>query len=194
MVRAVVIIAMTFLSSLSIAEELTPEAIAKSYFVSLQASDWKRLTSFYTPEAQKKFREMMVSVFEVAPEDVLRETRKTLMGEDLASDQVAKLSDAQFFERVLAAVMGRALKAGAQFKRVEVVGSVAEKTGLVHVVTRFFVGVANSPDVEIEKMAVLSFEKGSQGWGLTLPGDFKGLASSVKARILAAQQKSQSKK
>lgn len=176
------------------AEEVSPEAVAKAYLESFQTSDWERAASLFTPEAQRKFRGMVSELFALGPEETQREMRKTFIGADLTAEQVAKFSDAEFLERFLAAAMGRFVTSGAQAKRAEIVGSVTEKPGLVHVLTRSFAGGAKFPDLEIEKMTVLSVEKGESGWGLSLSGELKGVVISAKARLLAALKSAESKK
>ena len=78
--------------------------------------------------------------------------------------------------------------AGAEFKRVEVVGAVTERPGVVHVVTRMFVGAASLPDLEIEKLVVVSLERGASGWGVSLSGEMKGMAGVLKAQLQAKER------
>ncbi len=188
MVRIALLITIALFATLAHAAERTPEEISKAYFESLRAADWKTVASYYTPDARKKFREMMTPLFEVGTGETQQKMIENLLGQKMSSEQISKLSDAQFLERMLGALMGKALAAGAQLKRLEVVGKVTERPGIVHVVTRTFMGMANLPDVEIEKMAVVSFEKAASGWGLSLAGELKGVASALRAQFLRAQK------
>src|SRR6185503_10855757 len=110
----------------------TPEGVARAYFESLRGGDWKKVAAFFSPEAQAKYRGMMMPVLEAGGDEL----HQLLLGGPAAKEELARMSDGEFLEKTLRAVAGRALAAGAEFKRVEVVGAVTERPGVVHVVTR----------------------------------------------------------
>jgi hypothetical protein len=162
----------------------TPEGVARAYFESLRGGDWKKVAAFFSPEAQAKYRGMMMPVLEAGGDEL----HQLLLGGPAAKEELARMSDGEFLEKTLRAVAGRALAAGAEFKRVEVVGAVTERPGVVHVVTRMFVGAASLPDLEIEKLVVVSLERGASGWGVSLSGEMKGMAGVLKAQLQAKER------
>jgi hypothetical protein len=176
------------------AQGSSPEAVAKAYLESFQSSDWKRAASLFTPDAQKQFRAMVSELFVIGPAETQAEVRKAFFGSELTAPEIAKLSDTEFLERFLKSTMARFVSSGAQARGAEIIGTVAERPNLVHVLTRSFSGGAASPGSEIEKMTVLSVEKRETGWGLSLSGELKGIVISTKARLMAATKSAESKK
>jgi len=164
------------------AQERGPEQVAQAYFQAVQAGDWKRVAAEFTPEAQTRFRSMMVEVLDASPAPERLATYKSFFGPTVTLDQVAALSNTEFVARMLAPILGRAF-GPVQLQRVETIGTVTEQPGMAHVVCRMFMGSTTGASFGVERMTVLSVERGPSGWGVALSSELKGVGAMLKAQL-----------
>ena len=170
------------LTSLSCAA--TPEELSKTYFNLLSQQQWDEIAKLYDPASLREFRGTMSFLVEV-PDETASQVLTSLFGEEATKESVNALSDHAFFSSFLQGVMAHGARQGElEFKKVDVLGTIAEGDALHHVVVRTHIGVG---DMNMEAMEVLSFTKQDDRWGLLMQGKLKGLAQRLKKALQSRQ-------
>lgn len=157
-----------------------PEALSKTYFKMLSQQQWDEIAKLYDPAALKEFREMMSFLVEM-PDEMAPKVLGGFFGAGATKESVKAMSDQAFFSFFLRGVMTQASQLGElDFRKVEVLGTVAESDILKHVVVRTDIGVG---EMNMEAMEVISFRKEGDRWGLLMQGKLKGLAQRIKRAL-----------
>ena len=158
----------------------TASDAAVKYIDALKRKDYEAVAAMYLPAALADFRKTMSFVTQF-PEDEQDGFYASFFGPDADKESVAKLSDAQFFARFLAA---RGLEAGAQDGvapgDAKVLGEVAEGANVAHVVTR---SKGKVGEADIEQLQVLSFTKSNGAWRAMLSGELKAIPQQLRAAL-----------
>jgi hypothetical protein len=182
----------------AIAAELTvdmpPEQIAREAYARMQAADWIAAAETFDPAALKRFRELLMPVLDVASNAGKGKAGQAQDAEPAGAlmlwvlfapatsvEEIKALSDREVFARIMANTMSLA---SAELEAQEVIGSVAEGTDMVHVVTR---NVAKVETLSMTKVEAITLRRTALGWRLALTGDLEGLAETLQASIAPAQ-------
>lgn len=144
----------------------------------------------FDPAALKRFRELLMPVFDAADragKDQSGKERGTenpsavmlwvLFAPATSVEEIKALSDREVSARIMANTMSLA---GAKLERQDVIGSVPEGSEMVHVVTR---NIAKVETLSMTKVEAITLHRTSQGWRLALTGDLEGLAETLQASI-----------
>ena len=181
-----------------IAAELTvdmpPEQVAREAYARMQAADWVGAAETFDPAALKRFRELLAPVLDVAGgvgagrAGRVQGTESTgalmlwvLFAPATSIEEIRALSDREVFARIMANTMSLA---SAELESQQVIGSVAEGTEMVHVVTR---NVGKVETLSMTKVEAITLRRTELGWRLALTGDLEGLAETLQASIAPAQ-------
>ena len=185
------------------AAELTvdtpPEQVAREAYRRMQTADWVAAAETFDPAALKRFRELLLPVLDTVGAAGKDSAGKKQAGTepDSAStgalmlwvlfapattvDEIKALSDREVFARIMANTMSLA---SAKLEGQDVIGSVAEGSDMVHVVTR---NVAKVENMTMTKVEAITLHRTPQGWRLALTGDLEGLAETLQASIAPPQ-------
>ena len=150
-----------------------PEAVAENFFDAMQAADWHRVSRLVHPDALARVRTTVAPLAAAESPDAAGEVLPMLLAS--SAGDLARLSDAELFERLLAHRAARGpsvtdLLAGLEFTTL---GHVAEGAELAHVVvcTR-----ARTPGgASYENLSVMSVRRFGSGWRVELSGAVEGL-------------------
>ena len=159
----------------------TPESLAMSYFNLLKTRQWDNIGSLYDPGTLQEFRESMSFLGEL-PDESSSDVLSNFFGPGTTRESLKAMTDAQFFSGFLQGVLTQTAQLGQfDFKKIDVLGSIAEGDGIRHVVTRTSLEVG---DISLESMEVISFKKTEAGWKILLQGKIKGIAQQIR-KVLA---------
>ncbi|MEQ1511449.1 MAG: hypothetical protein ABL934_02090 [Lysobacteraceae bacterium] len=170
--------------------DLPPEQVAREAYARMQAADWVAAAETFDPAALKHFRELLQPVLDTVGKDRRSDGQGTENGELMlwvlfapakSVEEIKALSDREVFARIMANTMSLA---SAKLEGQEVIGSVAEGTDMVHVVTR---NVAKVETMTMTKVEAITLHRTTQGWRLALTGDLEGLAETLQASIAPPQ-------
>lgn len=181
------------------AAELTvdtpPEQVAREAYRRMQAADWVAAAETFDPAALKRFRELLLPVLDAVgasgkdpPAGKKQDSASAgalmlwvLFAPATSVEEIKALSDREVFARIMANTMSLA---SAKLEGQDVIGSVAEGTDMVHVVTR---NVAKVETMTMTKVEAITLHRTPQGWRLALTGDLEGLAETLQASIAPPQ-------
>ncbi len=164
----------------SLAFASTPETISKSYFDLLKGQQWDKISELYDPTALRDFKNMMSFMTEL-PDEAATQVLSQFFGAGTTKESLKTMSDVKFFSSFLKGVMAQVAQVGQlDFKKVEILGSVPEGTGLSHVVTRTTIEMG---EIRLESMEIISFKKTNAGWKILLQGKIKGMAQQIKKAL-----------
>jgi len=179
-VRICLALALLLCGQLAYAQTASDAAV--KYYDTLKRKDYEAVAAMYLPAALAEFRKSMGFVNQF-PEDEQDGFYATFFGTDAGKESIAKLSDAQFFAKFLAA-QASGLEAGTEeglkLGDGKVVGEVAEGANVAHVVTR---SKGKVGDADIESLRVLSFTKSNGAWRAMLSGDLKAIPQQLRAAL-----------
>jgi hypothetical protein len=180
-------------SATELTPELPPEQVAREAYERMRAGDWVAAADTFDPAALKRFRELLAPVFDAAdrlgkgPADKAQAAGAgalmlwVLFAPATSVDEIRKLSDREVFARIMGNTMSLA---NAELEEQQVIGSVAEGPGMVHVVTR---NVARVDAMSMTKVEAITLQRTAQGWRLALTGDLEGLAETLQASIASPE-------
>lgn len=170
--------------------DMSPEQVAREPYARMQAADWVSAADTFDPAALKRFREMLMPVFDAAGRAGKDQSGKpsgiespgalmlwVLFAPATSVEEIKALSDREVFARIMANTMSLA---GAKLERQDVIGSVPEGAEMVHVVIR---NVAKVETLSMTKVEAITLHRTAQGWRLALTGDLEGLAETLQASI-----------
>lgn len=179
--------------------DMPPEQVAREAYRRMQTADWVAAAETFDPAALKRFRELLLPVLDTVGAAGKDSAGKKQAGteQDSAStgalmlwvlfapatsvEEIKALSDREVFARIMANTMSLA---SAKLEGQDVIGSVAEGTDMVHVVTR---NVAKVETMTMTKVEAITLHRTPQGWRLALTGDLEGLAETLQASIAPPQ-------
>lgn len=178
--------------------DMPPEQVAREAYRRMQTADWVAAAETFDPAALKRFRELLLPVLDAvggAGKDAADKQQGN--GQDSASagalmlwvlfapatsvEEIKALSDREVFARIMANTMSLA---SAKLEGQDVIGSVAEGSDMVHVVTR---NVAKVETMTMTKVEAITLHRTPLGWRLALTGDLEGLAETLQASIAPPQ-------
>jgi hypothetical protein len=171
--------------------DMPPEQVAREAYRRMQTADWVAAAETFDPAALKRFRELLLPVLDavgVAGKDPPAGKKQdsatagalmlwVLFAPATSVEEIKALSDREVFARIMANTMSLA---SAKLEGQDVIGSVAEGTDMVHVVTR---NVAKVETMTMTKVEAITLHRTPQGWRLALTGDLEGLAETLQASI-----------
>lgn len=162
---------------------VSPEEVAEQYFDALKKEQWDEVAGFFHPDALGQFREMMSFINELPPE--AEAAIAPLFGEGVSAEDLAKMSDKEFFTSIFRNMMSQVQAMGSvEFKAFDVIGSIPENDDR-HVLARTTASVSG---IDMDKMEVLSLSPmGEDNWGLKLQGEMKGMAEQMKMMFAMMQ-------
>lgn len=174
--------------------DMSPEQVTREAYARMQAGDWLAAADTFDPAALKRFRELLTPVFDAASrldKDPAAQAQGTesvgalmlwvLFAPATSIEEIKALSDREVFARIMGNTMSLA---SAKLEGQEVIGSVAEGTDRVHVVTR---NAAKVETISMTKVEAITLHRTAQGWRLALTGDLEGLAETLQASIAPLQ-------
>ncbi|MBN8212038.1 MAG: hypothetical protein J0M09_03895 [Xanthomonadales bacterium] len=178
--------------------DMPPEQVAREAYRRMQTADWVAAAETFDPAALKRFRELLLPVLDVvgvagkdrADQEQDNEQDKASAGALMlwvlfapatSVEEIKALSDREVFARIMANTMSLA---SAKLEGQDVIGSVAEGSDMVHVVTR---NVAKVEAMTMTKVEAITLHRTPHGWRLALTGDLEGLAETLQASIAPPQ-------
>ncbi len=175
--------------------DMPPEQVAREAYRRMQTADWVAAAETFDPAALKRFRELLLPVLDAVgvsgkdpPAGKKQDSASTgalvlwvLFAPATSVEEIKALSDREVFARIMANTMSLA---SAKLEGQDVIGSVAEGTEMVHVVTR---NVAKVETMTMTKVEAITLHRTPQGWRLALTGDLEGLAETLQATIAPPQ-------
>lgn len=178
--------------------DMPPEQVAREAYRRMQTADWVAAAETFDPAALKRFRELLLPVLDVvgvagkdrADQEQDNEQDKASAGALMlwvlfapatSVEEIKALSDREVFARIMANTMSLAI---AKLEGQDVIGSVAEGSDMVHVVTR---NVAKVEAMTMTKVEAITLHRTPHGWRLALTGDLEGLAETLQASIAPPQ-------
>ena len=175
--------------------DMPPEQVAREAYRRMQTADWVAAAETFDPAALKRFRELLLPVLDAVgvsgkdpPAGKKQDSASAgalvlwvLFAPATSVDEIKALSDREVFARIMANTMSLA---SAKLEGQDVIGSVAEGTDMVHVVTR---NVAKVETMTMTKVEAITLHRTPQGWRLALTGDLEGLAETLQASIAPPQ-------
>lgn len=171
--------------------DMPPEQVAREAYRRMQTADWVAAAETFDPAALKRFRELLLPVLDavgvsgkVTPAGKKQDSASAgalmlwvLFAPATSVEEIKALSDREVFARIMANTMSLA---SAKLEGQDVIGSVAEGSDMVHVVTR---NVAKVETMTMTKVEAITLHRTPQGWRLALTGDLEGLAETLQASI-----------
>lgn len=171
--------------------DMPPEQVAREAYRRMQAADWVAAAETFDPAALKRFRELLLPVLDAVgvsgkdpPAGKKQDSASAsalmlwvLFAPATSVEEIKALSDREVFARIMANTMSLA---SAKLEGQDVIGSVAEGSDMVHVVTR---NVAKVETMTMTKVEAITLHRTPQGWRLALTGDLEGLAETLQASI-----------
>jgi hypothetical protein len=155
----------------------SPEYIVSAYFQKVKKDGFTSISELMHPDELRKMHEMMLPII---AESLMSEDAPTFKGFADKSDPktVAKMTDAEFMNRFMTWVsdLQPALRQIISGATIETLGHVVEGD-LKHVVVRMKM---NSNGIDIEKMSVMTVKDFEGKPRMTLSGEMKGVAESLK--------------
>jgi hypothetical protein len=150
-----------------------PEAVGERFFAAMQAADWHRVSRLVHPDALARVRRTVAPLAAAESPDAAGEVLPMLLVSS-ASD-LARLSDVELFERLLAHRATRAPSLTDLLAGLEVIalGHVPGGAELAHVVvcTR----ARGLGGETYENLSVMSVRRYGSGWRVELSGAIEGL-------------------
>lgn len=171
--------------------DMPPEQVAREAYRRMQTADWVAAAETFDPAALKRFRELLLPVLDAVgvsgkdpPAGKKQDSASAgalmlwvLFAPATSVEEIKALSDREVFARIMANTMSLA---SAKLEGQDVIGSVAEGSDMVHVVTR---NVAKVETMTMTKVEAITLHRTPQGWRLALTGDLEGLAETLQASI-----------
>ncbi len=175
--------------------DMPPEQVAREAYRRMQTADWVAAAETFDPAALKRFRELLLPVLDAVgvsgkdpPAGKKQDSASAgalmlwvLFAPATSVEEIKALSDREVFARIMANTMSLA---SAKLEGQDVIGSVAEGSDMVHVVTR---NVAKVETMTMTKVEAITLHRTPQGWRLALTGDLEGLAETLQASIAPPQ-------
>lgn len=182
--------------------DMPPEQVAREAYRRMQTADWVAAAETFDPAALKRFRELLLPVLDAVgvpgkdlagkkqgnPQDKEQDNASAgalmlwvLFAPATSVEEIKALSDREVFARIMANTMSLA---SAKLEGQDVIGSVAEGSDMVHVVTR---NVAKVEAMTMTKVEAITLHRTPHGWRLALTGDLEGLAETLQASIAPPQ-------
>lgn len=181
--KFLLVLLMLFLSNNTWSE--TPAERAQMFFNDMKKRHFSMLSDHFDPVQLKEFRAMMQFYKEI-PEQAKSQAIQSIFGADQTLESVEKMTDAQFFTKLMELVMRRAEAFGKlTIDSVEILGGVEEGDDIRHLVTRTRVSVG---ELTTTKMEVLSLKRFGDEWRIQLSGKMKGLPNQLKAAFAKAKK------
>ena len=181
------VIAVALLPIASIAQQPSPEALARQQLESVNRGDWAAYAASVHPKALARMQEMMLPIVDLAESKDARsgeQMRSALFGGRSAADLKA-MNPKQFFEVFMTSISAfPGLADALKNARGDVLGHVKEGENIVHVVTRTSTSIPGVP--MFTKMEVMSFERDGDQWKGLLSGDMELQLSQLMQQIAAA--------
>lgn len=171
-------VALALAASPAMAEDDSPEDVARAYFAAIQADGMSSSTRFMHPDAMDEFKAMLMPVY-VAEHDgggsKLLET--TFPGTSF--EALEKMSGLDFMDGFMALVVAQTGDVPVRFDKLEVLGTVSEGDAR-YVLTRMTLGTG---DLAMSQFQVLSFAPYGDTWRLQLNDDLRGLAVALRRNL-----------
>jgi hypothetical protein len=164
-----------------VAQEETPETVAKAYFAALQADDWTKAATYMHPESLESLKRTLAASVKL---DKKNEVGKQLFNlKDNA--EFEQLSPAEVFTRVITGLTANLpmMKEMLTDSQTTIIGQVPEAPDLLHIVYRMEMKMQNAP---VTKLAVMSLKKSGDTWRMLLSGDMEAAFTTI-AKALEAE-------
>jgi len=166
----------------------SPEELTGEYYGHLKNENWEKLGNYYSDKALEEFRELFGIIVEIPDKGDQQEIVELLFGEKTTVEEIENMSDEDFFNAVMQGIYVLIGKVALMdYDSVDVIGSVPEGEGLVHVVSRcqFNIEITDGDAMEfapmtMEIMEVLSFEKVKNKWKMLLDPKIRALAQQIR--------------
>jgi hypothetical protein len=179
-------IACVLLPLVTVAQQLSPDALARQQLDAVNRNDWAAYAASLHPKALGRMQEMMLSIVDMAETKDARVSegmRGALFGGRTAAELKA-MNAKEFFEVFMSSVsrmpgLADALKNA----RGDILGQVKEGENIVHVVTRTSTSMPGVPT--FTKMEVMSFERDGDQWRGLLSGDMELQLNQLMQQIAA---------
>ena len=171
-----------------------PEEIARAYIEASRAGDWLKAGSLMHPVALKQLRDMFGPLIAMAKTDKDKQEISAMLGiKDKA--EFDKLSDQEVFGKIFGLLTGISpeIKNALNSSTYEIIGSVPEKTDLMHVIFRMQLKleVPNvSTPISFGKLDVMTLQRFENSWRAILKGDLQGIIQAIVGAIKAEAEKS----
>ena len=181
------VIAVALLPLPSIAQQPSPEALARQQLDAVNRGDWPAYAASVHPKALARMQEMMLPIVDLAESKDARsgeQMRAALFGGRTAADLKA-MKPKEFFEVFMTSISAfPGLADALKNARGDVLGHVKEGENIVHVVTRTSTSIPGVPT--FTKMEVMSFERDGDQWKGLLSGDMELQLAQLMQQIAAA--------
>ncbi len=167
---ALAVAALLFAAPSTTAQAANPEEIVLRYFESIQAGDWEEAARYLDPEELAVFKGMMFSLFEAEEGG---ELLLAVFGEGTTVEDLRDATAGELFARIMdfySLFLFEPVSAG--FDSIQVLGSVPEGEGAVHVVTRMWMHVQGVP---VNSVEVITLRRGSSGWFIAFEEELSGM-------------------
>ncbi|GAB1264058.1 hypothetical protein NBRC116493_09090 [Aurantivibrio infirmus] len=176
-IKLIFVLTIMMFTAQAYSQSNSPEILAKQYFEALQDEGLPATVEFMHPDALKRFKEMLVPVFEVESESGQRQLLDMTFGASASITDVKNSEPKQFFSSFMNLVAAQMGDTKLSFGKLEVLGTIAEGEQR-HVLTRITVG---ADDVAATSMEIVSFLPYEDSWAMQLSGDIEGLANSMRS-------------
>ncbi len=170
-----------------------PEEIARACIEASRAGDWLKAGSLMHPAALKQLRDMFGPLIEMAKTEKDKQEMSAMLG---VKDKAAfdKLSDQEVFGKIFGMItsISPEIKNALNSSTYEIIGSVPEKTDLLHVVFRMQLklDLPNAPTpISFGKLDVMTLQRFENSWRAILKGDLQGIIQAMVAAIKAEAEK-----
>lgn len=155
--------------------------VVRQYIHAIGAGRYEEMASLMDPAALVKLRDMLLPVLLEAPAPEGASGVLLLDGVPNA-EKARQLSGPEFMAAFFKGIARQSPAFGEAMRSAtgEVIGSVPEGAGLVHVVCR---SRAKAGDVTMTKMTVVSVLRVGDDWRIVLSGEIEGLAESIRKNL-----------
>lgn len=175
----VVLLLLTFALPV-VAQDETPEAVAKAYLAASQTGDWAKAATLMHPEALASLKRTFAAIIKL---DKKNEVAKELFNlkDSLEFEQ---LSPEAVFTRMISGLTANIpmMKELLSDSQTAIIGQVAEAPDLIHIVYRMEMKMQNAP---VTKLAVMSMKKSGNTWRMLLSGDMEAAFTSISKTLEA---------
>ncbi len=158
-----------------------PSAAVRQYIDAVGAGRYEEMAALMDPAALEKLRDMLLPVLLEVPASA-GATGVLLLDGVPNAEKARQLSGSEFMAAFFKGIarqnpaFGEAMRSASG----EIIGSVPEGTGLVHVVCR---SRAKAGDITMTKMTVVSVLRVGDTWRIVLSGEIEGLAESIRKNL-----------
>ena len=158
----------------------TPEAFAQRFAEVTRSGDWEAFADLMHPEALATFKGLFSEIVDLVDSEEMLES---MFGVTSAED-FEELSGGRVFIEVMNSLekLVPGFAEALAESSMDVVGSVTDDDGVVHVVYKMQLTVE---DIGLSRTSVVSLRRDGDGWGALLTGNVEGMARSL-AQVMVA--------